>query len=88
VPTAIDVAEWMVRRLEEVGFLYQEDISWEIRTEFGEEFTYVNDNGNIAISRSVLDKFRRLTGDSVVWERGERMWRKRRSFDCPGRMQD
>jgi Family of unknown function (DUF6953) len=53
-----------------------------------EVFTYDNDNGNLAISRNVLSAFRRLTGEDVVWDRDERMWRHRESHDAPGRQQD
>jgi hypothetical protein len=50
-------------------------------------FTHINENGNMAIRRDVLVAFQRLSGDSVIWERGERMWRKRQSYDEPGRQQ-
>jgi hypothetical protein len=37
---------------------------------FGDQFTYDNDNdnGNLAIARSVLKEFRQLTPDAI-WER-------------------
>ena len=64
------------------------DIPYEIARRFGEEFTYHNENGNLAIDRRVLKAFRKLTGDSVVWERGERLWRRREGYDQVGRQQD
>jgi hypothetical protein len=56
-----------------------------IGREFGPEFIYQNDNGNPAIVQSVLDEFRRLTGDTVVWEKHGQYWRERQSNDAPRR---
>lgn len=81
------VAAWMVQTLEARGYLYQDE-AVEIRGKFGEAFTYDNDNGNLAINRNVLSTFRRLTGEDVVWDRGERTWRRRESHDVSGRQQD
>ena len=86
--TARDVAKWMLKKLEEVKYLYQEEVVYEISEKFGEEFTYINENGNDAIDRAVLKEFRKLTSDSVIWERGERMWRFREEYDEEGRSQD
>lgn len=81
-----DVALWMLERLEKSGgLLYQEEAAWIILQSFGQSFVYENENGNWAISRKVLAEFRKLTEDTVVWERGERCWRRRQSYDTPGR---
>lgn len=82
-----EVAFWMVKRLEEEKYLYQETIVFEIESKFGSKFIYINENGNQAINRRVLSEFRKLTEKDVVWERGERMWRKRENYDPTGRRQ-
>jgi uncharacterized protein DUF6953 len=82
------IAAWMVQELERVNSLEQETAVYQIASKFGEEFTYINENGNMAIRRDVLAAFRKLSGDAVVWERGERMWRKREPHDEPTRQQD
>jgi hypothetical protein len=77
--------------LEQIGSrkpLYQEDAAWAISKRFGSTFVYANTNGNPAIAKPVLKAFRELSGESVVWERGERCWRQRRSDDATGRQQD
>lgn len=84
---ACDVAEWVLDELNRKRELYQEDAVYEIESKFGKQFTYDNENGNLAIDRAVLKEFRDLTGDDVVWERGERLWRKREKHDEPGRQQ-
>jgi len=87
MPTAKDVAKWMLGQLEEHVELYQEDAVWEIQELFGEEFIYENENGNFAIGKNVLREFRKLTEENVVWERGTRLWRRRTEYDEPGRRQ-
>ena len=83
--TATDVARWMVQELEREEYIYQNVIVHEIAARFGSQFTYDNRHGNLAIDRHVLDAFRNLTGDSVVWDNRQRMWRKRLDYDEPGR---
>jgi hypothetical protein len=79
--TPADVARWMAQEIERDGLLYQSETAYSIAEKFGEEFTYTNNNGSIAISRNVLSAFRELTEKSVVWERGQRLWRKREDYD-------
>jgi hypothetical protein len=82
-----DVAEFMQRRLKQDQALYQDVVVYEILNKFGEEFTYINRNGNLSIDKSVLQEFRKLTEGSVIWQRGEGAWRFRQDYDAPGRQQ-
>ena len=77
----------MLGEIEREGLLYQETAVYDISEKFGKEFTYENDNGNLAIASAVLTAFRKISEKVVVWERGERMWRKRESYDEPSRQQ-
>jgi len=63
--------------------LYQEVIVYEIQSQFGDDFVYINENGNLAIDRKVLAEFRRLTEGKVVWSRSEQYWRFKENFDEP-----
>lgn len=83
-----EVAEYMLNRLRELKYLYQDVIVYDIASRFGDEFVYYNKNGNPAISQAVLREFRKLTKNTVVWERGERFWRERGPYDSPGRQQE
>lgn len=85
--TAKDVAQWMREALSQWKFLEQDTAAFEIEKRFGEHFTYYNDNGNVAIKKAVLDAFRKLTDENVVWVRSERLWRYREKGDEPGRQQ-
>ncbi len=86
--TAADVAKWMLEELEKSRSLYQEDAAYGIQSRFGKDFVYINDNGNLAIAKPVLKEFRKLTETTVVWERGERLWRKRKKGDPKSRQAD
>lgn len=85
--TPAEIAAWMLAKVNSDHFVYQETVVYEIPSEFGEEFTYLNDAGNLAIRKDVLKAFRAISEKSVVWERGERMWRKREAHDELGRRQ-
>jgi len=77
----------MLGELKRVQYLYQHEVVFSIETQFGEPFFYINDSGNPAIAKSVLAAFKKLTGDTVIWERGERVWRMREDYDAEGRQQ-
>lgn len=86
--TADTVARWMLSELEKQnGVLNQDDAAGQVADRFGGHFIYDNKAGNPAINREVLAAFRKLTGDSVVWSSGERLWRRRESGDEPTRQQ-
>jgi hypothetical protein len=82
-----DIAEWMLAELERDGLLYQDEAVFQIEKRFGTQFAPTNDNGNPSIRKDVLKAFGRISGDGIVWERGERLWRRRDARDDPGRQQ-
>jgi hypothetical protein len=84
-----DIALWMVGELKRTQSqsLYQEEVVSHLHSTSGNDLTYINANGNWAIDRRVLAEFRKLTEGTVVWERGERLWRLRGEFDAPGTRQ-
>ena len=80
-------AAWMQSEIDTKGMLYQDDAVHEMITRFGESCHGENDNGSIVIAKPVLAAFNKLNASTVVWERGERLWRTREVTDDPGRMQ-
>lgn len=48
-----DVAHFMLDKLQKDSYLLQEQIVRDIEEEFGEEFVYINENGNPAIAKTV-----------------------------------
>ena len=86
--TINDVAAWMLSAIEEHGELTQNNAYYSINKQFGSGFTTVASSGSPSIRGSVLIAFKKLTEDTVVWERGEKKWRKREFYDAPGRDQN
>jgi len=77
------VAEWMLTQFKG-RFLYQEEVVWKMKIEFGDDFIYTNDSGNYGIHKKVLAEFRKLTEGNVIWSRGEKCWtmaREGQKFD-------
>lgn len=85
--SAKDVAEYMLSELELTTFLNQAEAAEWIEREFGPSFVYVNKNGNQAIDKHVLDEFRKLTKDDVIWDGYAYQWRYRQPGDSGGRKQ-
>jgi len=78
-----EVAEWMNEQFEAEGVLFQDVAASQIVEHFGEEFTYANNLGNVAIGKDVLAAFRKLTENRAIWSRSERRWRRREAHDDP-----
>jgi hypothetical protein len=84
--TAKEIAVWMLRQFEAIGWLRQSRVAVQILTKFGDKHVYRNKNRNYAINKDILVEFRKLTDENVVWSRSRQEWRKRRASDPPGRM--
>ena len=69
------IAEWMLEELKRETILCQEVVAHEISLLYGEEFTYTNANGDLAIDERVLREFRDLVQNMVISVGGERVWR-------------
>jgi hypothetical protein len=85
--TASDVAQWMLDTIQEQGELTQNNAYYFINKQFGTGFTTVTNSGSPSINRSVLTAFKKISDDVVIWERGDKKWRKREFYDAPGRQQ-
>ena len=81
-------ADWMLRRVQRDGALYQDQAAGVLQKKYGESAVGMNANGNLSIQRAVLAEFRKLTEATVVWDRSERAWRTRKKTDGPGRLAD
>lgn len=75
--TAEEIAQSMISEIRENGDrpTYQSSVVQRIREEFGEEWSYLNDNGRWAIDPKVLRSFRKLKDETVVWDRWDQSWR-------------
>jgi uncharacterized protein DUF6953 len=80
-------ADAMAQQLRANGELLQVDAVDEIVSKFGEVCVYENDAGNLAIHRDILSEFRKMTDPDFVWDRGEKLWRRREEYDPVGTRQ-
>lgn len=85
--TTNDVAEWMLSTVQDQGELTQNNAYYMINKQFGSGFTTVTNSGSPSIKGGVLTAFKKISEDTIVWERGEKKWRKREFYDAPGRDQ-
>jgi hypothetical protein len=86
-PTTNDIAQWMLTTIQEQGELTQNNAFYEINKQFGRDFTTITNSGSPSIKGSVLTAFKKISADDVIWERGDKKWRKREFYDAPGREQ-
>ncbi|MBZ5525889.1 MAG: hypothetical protein LAP21_27005 [Acidobacteriia bacterium] len=77
----IAIAHWMLEQYQEHSRLSQRVAARGIRQHFGEQHVYKNKQHNWAINKEILEEFRRLTPDDVVWSRSTQVWRQRRPKD-------
>jgi hypothetical protein len=76
-----NIAQWLHDRIMDEDYVYQSTVVYEIAEKFGEEYTYTNENGNLAIDKKVLKEFRNLKGDEILWDKSERCWHKKTDAD-------
>lgn len=71
------VAEFMISEIVDKGYVYQETIVFDIQNKFGDEYVYVNENENLAISKQVLNEFKKLKeANNIEWDRSDKCWTK------------
>ncbi|WP_341282865.1 hypothetical protein [Paenibacillus sp. FSL H8-0537] len=72
--TAQDVADWMLGELKFAGILHQEKAVAHITEHFGEQFIYVNEQGNTSIDKEVKKAFKKGHGGKAAWDREGFFW--------------
>ncbi|AIQ66549.1 DUF6953 family protein [Paenibacillus graminis] len=72
--TAQEVAEWMVKEIRFTGTLHQSAAIEYVKANFGEQFVFVNENGNASLSKDVKKAFRKLHGGRIAWDRDGFLW--------------
>lgn len=72
--TAQEVAEWMVKEIRFTGTLHQTAAIEYVKEHFGEQFVFVNENGNASLEKDVKKAFRKLHGGRIAWDRDGFLW--------------
>jgi len=82
---AITASSWMKAQLEQDGCLYQDDVV-DYLVKSGADFLLrENSDGNLVLERNLLNAFKKLTPDNVVWVKPDKYWRFRVLEDEPSR---
>ncbi|GKJ89907.1 TPA: hypothetical protein MCW73_001753 [Klebsiella pneumoniae] len=76
---------WMLIKIQKDGCLYQDDVVDHLVKAKSEELLVENADGNLALSRQILNLFMKHTAEDVVWVKPQRYWRYRVAEDEPGR---
>lgn len=82
---ATEASTWMRSQLDREGCLYQDDVVDYLVKEGAEALLRENSDGNLVLERKLLNEFRKLTQDEVVWVKPDKYWRFRVPEDESGR---
>lgn len=77
---------WMLALLEKDTCLYQDDVVDYLVKNNANELLKENTDGNVVLSNGVLNAFKKVTEDNVVWVRSGFYWRYRVAEDEPSRI--
>jgi hypothetical protein len=69
-----EIAEWMLNEVKSAGILHQTAAIEHIVSNYGDDFIYVNENGNKSIAKDVKKAFKKLHGGRAAWERDGFFW--------------
>ncbi|EAA9318529.1 hypothetical protein AHY53_09875 [Salmonella enterica subsp. salamae] len=83
--TPSEVANWMQQKLELDSCLYQEDVVDYLVKGDCEELLIENADGNLSLTKNVLNAFKKLNEKNVVWVKPDKYWRFRVPEDEVGR---
>ena len=75
----------MIDKLQNDSCLYQDDVVDYIVRSGNESFLRENADGNLVLDRPLLNSFKKLSNDNVVWVQSDFYWRYRVSEDEEGR---
>jgi hypothetical protein len=82
---ANEIASWMLAQIELHGCIYQDDVVDFLTRSKADDLLRENSDGNVVLSKEVLNEFKALTELNVVWVKPDRYWRFRVAEDEPGR---
>lgn len=80
-----DVSLWMMSNLQMDKCLYQQDVVDYLVKADNEQHLKENADGNLVLSASTINQFRKDSGNDVVWVKPDKYWRYRVAEDEEGR---
>ncbi|TAL73914.1 MAG: hypothetical protein EPN56_02405 [Rhodanobacter sp.] len=82
---AAPAAKWMQAQIDRDGCLYQDDVIDHLVKSSQEDLLRENADGNLVLGTALLNAFRKLNAETVVWVKPDFYWRTRVAEDEPGR---
>jgi hypothetical protein len=79
VATALDVAKWLMDKLDREGVVYAAQAPGEVEEVFGADFTGPTDSGGWGLNADVRRAFKDLWQDVADWLPGEKCWHMKKS---------
>lgn len=78
--TATTIATWLFDKIQYLApqHYHQSQAVMFIKNTYGDEWTYQNQNGNLAIETAILDEFRKLreSDPNIQWHQGSLSWQR------------
>ncbi|MEW4371070.1 DUF6953 family protein [Paenibacillus kandeliae] len=74
VVQAQEIASWMIEHIRDRGMLRQEEAIDYVREQYGEQFLFTSDSGNISLDKEIKKAFRKQHGGRVAWDRDGFFW--------------
>ena len=82
---AKSITLWMQSLLNKEGCLYQDDVVDYVIKAKSESFLRENQEGNLVLGQKILNEFKKLNAQNVVWVVPDKYWRFRVPEDEEGR---
>lgn len=82
---AAAAAKWMQAQIDRDGCLYQDDVVDRLVRIGQEDLLRENADGNLVVGAALLNAFRKLNAETVVWVKPDFYWRTRVAEDEPSR---
>ncbi|OXM14814.1 DUF6953 family protein [Paenibacillus herberti] len=68
------IAQWMVDEIRDKSLLRQEDAIAHVRSHYGDQYVFVNEQGNASLEKEVKKAFRKLHRGRIAWDRDGFFW--------------
>ena len=70
------IALWLYEKISVEGYVSQVEFVADLIERFGDKYSYVNENGNLAADPKIYQRFRKLKKDDILWDRADFSWHK------------
>lgn len=69
------IATWLVEKINKTGQLTLKEATGHIKKMFGKEYLVPTGEGSYLLAPAVKESFKKLQGDTIIWDNGHKGWR-------------